>query len=133
MTVHEEHDIVILENIDCLVNQCLCKQTSWRGNMKEKTPREVHAEERREQIIEAATFVFSRKGFQAATNKEIAAEAGIAPGLIYHYFKDRQDLLADKGHQLQSDKLFSAGLGCSFTGHRAQMHHQFDGRDRALQ
>lgn len=63
--------------------------------MKEKTPREVHAEERREQIIEAATFVFSRKGFQAATNKEIAAEAGIAPGLIYHYFKDRQDLLAN--------------------------------------
>lgn len=50
--------------------------------------------ERRQQIIEAALRVFSRKGFQRATNKDIADEAGgISPGLIYHYFKDKQDLL----------------------------------------
>nr|MCR5661372.1 TetR family transcriptional regulator [bacterium] len=56
--------------------------------MKEKTSREEHAEARREQIIQAALKVFSEKGFLAATNKDIAAAAGIAPGLIYHYFKD---------------------------------------------
>lgn len=50
-------------------------------------------EERRQQIIDGALKVFASKGFETATNKEIAAAAGIgSPGLIYHYFKDKQDL-----------------------------------------
>lgn len=48
--------------------------------------------ERRHQILEAALKVFSVKGFQKATNKDIAEAAGISPGLIYWYFKDKQDL-----------------------------------------
>lgn len=49
--------------------------------------------DRRRQIMEAALKVFSTKGFQKATNKDIAeAAGGISPGLIYHYFKDKQDL-----------------------------------------
>ncbi|GAB4209010.1 MAG: TetR/AcrR family transcriptional regulator [Roseiflexaceae bacterium] len=48
--------------------------------------------ERRRQILEAALKVFSTKGFQKATNKDIAEAAGISPGLIYWYFKDKQDL-----------------------------------------
>lgn len=48
---------------------------------------------RRQQIIEAALKVFSTKGFHKATNKDIAQEAGgISPGLIYWYFKDKEDL-----------------------------------------
>jgi AcrR family transcriptional regulator len=49
--------------------------------------------DRRQQIIEAALKVFSTKGFHKATNKDIAAAAGgISPGLIYWYFKDKEDL-----------------------------------------
>jgi TetR/AcrR family transcriptional repressor of mexJK operon len=49
--------------------------------------------DRRQQILEAALRVFSTKGFQKATNKDIAdAAGGISPGLIYHYFKDKEDL-----------------------------------------
>ncbi|MEN9936694.1 MAG: hypothetical protein RLZZ387_3273 [Chloroflexota bacterium] len=49
--------------------------------------------DRRQQIMQAALEVFSTKGFQKATNKDIAeAAGGISPGLIYHYFKDKQDL-----------------------------------------
>ena len=49
---------------------------------------------RREQIVQAALNIFARKGFDAATNKEIAKEAGIAsPGLIYHHFQDKASLL----------------------------------------
>ncbi|NIW45213.1 MAG: TetR family transcriptional regulator, partial [Gammaproteobacteria bacterium] len=45
-------------------------------------------ETRREEIIDAALRVFSEKGFNAATNKDIAKAAGIrSPGLIYHYFE----------------------------------------------
>jgi AcrR family transcriptional regulator len=51
-------------------------------------------EERRQQIINGALVVFSQKGFEEATNKDIAQAAGIgSPGLIYHYFMDKADLL----------------------------------------
>jgi len=51
--------------------------------------------ERRQQILEAALKVFSTKGFHKATNKDIAqAAGGISPGLIYWYFKDKEDLFA---------------------------------------
>jgi AcrR family transcriptional regulator len=50
-------------------------------------------EERRQQIIDGALQVFAHKGFEKATNKDIAAAAGVgSPGLIYHYFKDKSDL-----------------------------------------
>ncbi len=50
-------------------------------------------EGRQQQIIDGALQVFSSKGFEKATNKDIAAAAGIgSPGLIYHYFKDKGDL-----------------------------------------
>jgi AcrR family transcriptional regulator len=56
-----------------------------------RTPKVV--EDRREQIIDAAMRVFSQKGFTRATNKDIAHEAGITPGLIYHYFENKQAVL----------------------------------------
>ncbi|HYL44723.1 MAG TPA: TetR/AcrR family transcriptional regulator [Ktedonobacteraceae bacterium] len=56
-----------------------------------RTPKVV--EDRREQIIEAAMRVFSQKGFTRATNKDIAREAGITAGLIYHYFENKEAVL----------------------------------------
>ena len=56
-----------------------------------RTPKIV--EDRREQIIDAAMRVFSQKGFTRATNKDIAREAGITPGLIYHYFENKEAVL----------------------------------------
>jgi len=56
-----------------------------------QTPKVV--EDRQEQIIDAAMRVFAQKGFTRATNKDIAREAGITPGLIYHYFENKEALL----------------------------------------
>jgi AcrR family transcriptional regulator len=50
-------------------------------------------EDRREQIMEAALRVFAKKGFDGASNKDIAEEADITPGLIYHYFESKEALL----------------------------------------
>jgi TetR/AcrR family transcriptional regulator, mexJK operon transcriptional repressor len=51
-------------------------------------------EQRRLQIINGALQVFSTKGFLGATNRDIAQAAGInSPGLIYHYFASKEDLL----------------------------------------
>lgn len=56
-----------------------------------RTPKVV--EDRREQIIQAALRVFAQKGFDKATNKDIAQEVGITAGLIYHYFRSKEALL----------------------------------------
>src|SRR5688572_27824374 len=54
---------------------------------------QTEVEDRRLQILEAALQVFAQKGFVRATNKDIAKEAGITPGLIYHYFDSKEGLL----------------------------------------
>jgi len=56
-----------------------------------RTPKVV--EDRREQIIDAAMRVFAQKGYVRATNRDVAREAGITTGLIYYYFKSKEDLL----------------------------------------
>ncbi len=50
-------------------------------------------DDRREQIMDAALKVFAQKGFARASNKDVAREAGITPGLIYHYFESKEALL----------------------------------------
>jgi len=56
-----------------------------------RTPKTT--EDRREDILNAAIQVFGDHGFTRATNKDIAREAGISPGLIYHYFESKAALL----------------------------------------
>jgi TetR/AcrR family fatty acid metabolism transcriptional regulator len=51
-------------------------------------------EDRRRQIRKAATKVFARKGFHATRIADIASEAGVAYGLVYHYFKNKEQILA---------------------------------------
>ncbi len=55
---------------------------------------EQEYEQRRQQIISGALRVFAGKGFDRSSNHDIAKAAGIgSPGLIYHYFKDKEQLL----------------------------------------
>ena len=48
--------------------------------------------ERREQILSAAVKVFSRRGVVGTKMSMIAQEAGISHGLLYHYFKSKDEL-----------------------------------------
>jgi AcrR family transcriptional regulator len=49
--------------------------------------------ERRAQIIAAAGRAFACKGYHRTTVKDIAAEAGLAPGTLYLYFPGKRDIL----------------------------------------
>lgn len=49
-------------------------------------------EVRKQEIIDTAMKVFAEKGYEAASMKDIAAEMKIAPGLLYHYFPNKQAL-----------------------------------------
>jgi len=55
-------------------------------------PRGVRARTR-EALLDAAVRVFARKGAGAAAIHEIAAEAGLANGTFYNYFRSREALL----------------------------------------
>ncbi len=49
--------------------------------------------DKRSKILDAALAVFSRKGVFATRIADIASEAGIAYGLVYHYFKNKEEIL----------------------------------------
>ena len=51
------------------------------------------ATDKRRAILDAAIRVFARQGFHAARVSDIAAEAGVAYGLVYHYFDSKEQML----------------------------------------
>jgi len=51
------------------------------------------AADRRRQILDAAVRVFARHGFHACRVSDIADEAGVAYGLVYHYFRSKDEVL----------------------------------------
>jgi TetR/AcrR family transcriptional regulator, fatty acid metabolism regulator protein len=57
------------------------------------TERSITTVDKRALILEAAVRVFARKGYHAARVGDIAAEAGVAHGLLYHYFDSKEKLL----------------------------------------
>jgi len=50
-------------------------------------------EERRRAILDAAVRVFARKGAHATRVGDIAVEAGVSHGLLYHYFSSKDEVL----------------------------------------
>ena len=51
------------------------------------------AADKRRMILDAAVQVFARQGFHATRVSDIADEAGVAYGLVYHYFKSKDQVL----------------------------------------
>ncbi|MBF8192504.1 TetR/AcrR family transcriptional regulator [Nonomuraea sp. K274] len=51
------------------------------------------ASERRDHLVKLAAELFARKGFQATTVREIADEAGILSGSLYHHFDSKETIV----------------------------------------
>jgi TetR/AcrR family transcriptional regulator, fatty acid metabolism regulator protein len=49
--------------------------------------------DKRRQILRAAIAVFARSGYHTSRVADVAKEAGVAYGLVYHYFGSKEDLL----------------------------------------
>ena len=49
--------------------------------------------DKRQNILDAAVLVFARQGFHSARVSDIADEAGVAYGLVYHYFPSKDEVL----------------------------------------
>lgn len=52
----------------------------------------LSASERREQLLEIAVDLFSRKGFNGTTTREIAAAAGVTEAIIFRHFETKDQL-----------------------------------------
>jgi len=66
-----------------------------RSIVRERPPgdRQAGAEEKRRRILDAAVRVFARRGFHTSRVGDIAEEAGVAHGLLYHYFSSKDEVL----------------------------------------
>jgi TetR/AcrR family fatty acid metabolism transcriptional regulator len=53
----------------------------------------AQAPDKRRLILDAAVRVFARQGFHACRVSDIADEAGVAYGLVYHYFASKDEIL----------------------------------------
>ena len=51
------------------------------------------AADKRQQILDAAVRVFARQGFHSTRVADVADEAGVAYGLVYHYFRSKDQIL----------------------------------------
>ncbi len=56
-------------------------------------PKIVDREKKRAKIAHKAMEVFAHRGFQATTIQDIADAAGVGKGTIYHYFRDKEEIL----------------------------------------
>src|SRR3954447_7937116 len=54
--------------------------------------RRLSAEQRREQILDAANDLFAERGYEAVSIEHIASSAGVTRGLVHHYFGGRKDV-----------------------------------------
>ena len=73
-------------------------------------------DERKRQILEAATRVFAAKGFEGATISDIAREAGVSEGSIYNYFKNKNDLLVSLPRQMIEPTIENVNARISMPG-----------------
>lgn len=62
---------------------------------RNKEQNEQVKDERREQLLLAALKVFSHRGLVATKIGDIALEAGLSHGLVYHYFKSKDEIFTE--------------------------------------
>ncbi|AZK45374.1 TetR/AcrR family transcriptional regulator [Paenibacillus lentus] len=52
-----------------------------------------NAEERRNEVLDAADELFGRKGFDGTSTNDILEKVGIARGTLYHHFRSKEDIM----------------------------------------
>ena len=67
------------------------------------SPRPRVAPERRAAIVRATIRCLARDGYGGLTMKRIAAEAGVSPGILHYYFRDKRAILAQAAATVVTD------------------------------
>jgi len=77
----------------------------------------LSAQDRRRQILQVASGLFARQGFQGTTTREIAAQAGVNEALLFRHFASKEtlywtiieELCSVRGHRLRVDGILRKG------------------------
>jgi AcrR family transcriptional regulator len=78
------------------------------------------ASERRDHLVKLAAELFAKKGFQATTVRNIAEEAGILSGSLYHHFDSKESIV---------DEILSGFFNELMTANRAAIEKGGDPRE----
>jgi TetR/AcrR family fatty acid metabolism transcriptional regulator len=92
---------------------------SYHYSGRELTDRSIAQEEKRRLILDAAVRVFARKGYHTCRVGDIAEEAGVAYGLLYHYFSSKEEVLETVFRETWSE-LLEAMRGVEESGEPAR-------------
>jgi TetR/AcrR family transcriptional regulator, fatty acid metabolism regulator protein len=68
-------------------------RTVRRAPPRDPAPDPLGEPEKRRAILHAAVRVFAEKGYHGCRIADVAAAAGVAYGLVYHYFRNKEALL----------------------------------------
>src|SRR5438876_3604684 len=77
--------------------------------LRRLTERANGQEDKRRLILAAAVRVFARKGYHTSRVGDIAEEAGVAHGLLYHYFRSKEEVLETIFRETWTELLDEAG------------------------
>jgi len=95
--------------------------------------------EKRKRLLHAAVQTFGRRGFHEAKVADIAAEAGVAEGTVYLYFRSKEDLLGCVFDETMDEVLAKARAVRNGAGSAPEkltelvaLHLSFIGQDRDL-
>jgi AcrR family transcriptional regulator len=78
----------------------------------------VTADDKRRRILEAAVRVFAAQGYDASRVGDVAKEAGVAYGLVYHYYESKEAVLEAVFREAWG-RLLAAGALAEETGANA--------------
>src|SRR6202035_3104087 len=65
----------------------------WLSDRSRPRGRKRMPDQTKERIVDAAYRTLVKRGYHETAMKDIAAEAGVAPGLAHYYFETKEDLL----------------------------------------
>ncbi len=96
----------------------------------------VKHDEKRQEILKAASRCMARDGFRGASTADICKEAGISPGHLYHYFSSKEAIVtaitsAGLAHVAESFARMAEG-GDAIAGLLAELERFKGKRDNAV-
>lgn len=75
------------------------KHVEPSARMPARTPRQARGHERREQLLDAAAALIAEAGLGAVSMHTVAERAGASTGSVYHFFRDRDQMLEALGER----------------------------------
>src|SRR5262249_4846750 len=95
---HRDPDVDPLVGCRDFVHAVTVGTVNWLYNQSMGRP--SNRDQRRSEILAAFERVLATHGYAGATIAAVAAEAGIAAGLVHHHFESKEELLAALLRQL---------------------------------